>query len=503
MTRKKIFISSVQSEFVKERQMLFDYLTTDALFGIYFEPFIFENVPALNSNPSAVFLNEAANCDIYIGIFGELYGFEDPDGISPTEREFDTATSHSKVRLVYIKRSDQREDKEELLIQKAESVIVRKGFSTPEGLRTAVYASLVNYLIENEYIRTTPFDATLHPEATIANLNEDKIRDFADEAHRRRSFPFDRSTDIIKVLTHLDLINGNRVTNAALLLFADRSQRYFITSAIKCAHFHGLTVSKPIPSYQIYKGSVFDMIASSVDFVLSKINLYIGARSKSPQVEVQYELPIRAVTEAIVNAVAHRDYTSNASVQVMLFPDRLEVINPGRLPFGLTINDLLTAHKSIPANPLLAESMYLNGTIEQMGTGTEDIINLCTQMGLKQPEFVQDSGFKVTLFRKTSVEQSIDQPTVRDSSDKAAIGSDRTAIDSDRPAIISEARASAITDFLIQNEYGKNSDFARLLKLSPQRTREILSDMVAKEVIIKHGNKRYTYYTLANTEENT
>ena len=417
MTRKKVFISSVQSEFAEERQMLYNYLTTDALFGIYFEPFIFENVPALNASPAAVFINEVENCDIYLGIFGDLYGYEDAEGISPTEREFDAATTNNKVRLIYIKKPEQRNKKQELLINKAENVVVRKGFSTQEELRTAVYASLVNYLLENEFIRTTPFDATLHPEATIADLNEEKIRDFIDEAHRGRSFPFNKNADIIKVLTHLDLIKENRVTNAALLLFANRPQRYFITSTIKCAHFHGLRVTKPIPSYQIYKGTVFEMIASAVDFVLSKINLYVGDRSKSIQVDVEYELPIKAVKEAIVNAVAHRDYTSNASVQVMLFPDRLEVLNPGRLPHGLSIDDLKTAHKSIPGNPLLAESLYLNGTIEQMGTGTEDIINLCTQKGLKQPEFIQDSGFKVTLYRKTQQEihqethQATDQPT--------------------------------------------------------------------------------------------
>jgi len=181
----------------------------------------------------------------------------------------------------------------------------------------------------------------------------------------------------------------------------------------------------------------------------------------------------------------------------MLFPDRLEVMNPGKLPFGLTISDLFKAHKSIPANPLLAEAMYLNGTIEQMGTGTEDIINLCTQMGLRQPEFKQGSGFDVTLFRKTYT----DRPTDQDSSDKAAISSDRTAIDGDRPAISSEARESAIIDFIIQNEYGKNSDFARLLKLSPQRTREILSSMVINGVIKKHGEKRHTYYTLVSADD--
>ena len=110
---------------------------------------------------------------LYLGIFGELYGYEDSDGVSPTEREFDAATLHNKVRLVYIKQSDQIEYKEKQLIKKAESVIVRKGFATPDELRTAVYASLVYYLLENEYIRTTPFDATLHPEAVITDLNED------------------------------------------------------------------------------------------------------------------------------------------------------------------------------------------------------------------------------------------------------------------------------------------------------------------------------------------
>lgn len=406
-----MFISSVQSEFTVERQMLFDYLTTDALLGIYFEPFIFENVPALNSSPAAVFLSEVEDSDIYIGLFGSQYGFEDAEGISPTEREFDVATLHNKVRLVYIKHAEQRVNKEERLIKKAESVIVRKGFTTPDELRTAVYASLVNYLSENEFIRTTPFDATLHPEAKISDLNEETVRDFADTAQRERGFPFGKNTDIVKILTHLDLIKGDRVTNAALLLFSDRPQRYFITSEVRCAHFHGLRATKPIPSYQVYKGNVFQMIAAAVDFVLSKINLYSGDRSKSPHVDVQYELPIRAVTEAIVNAVAHRDYTSNGSVQVMLFPDRLEVMNPGRLPAGLTIEDLFKAHKSVPANPLLAESLYLYGTIDRMGTGTGDIVDFCTQMGLKKPLFKQGSGFDVILFRKSYSEQSADHAT--------------------------------------------------------------------------------------------
>ncbi len=48
-------------------------------------------------------------------------------------------------------------------------------------------------------------------------------------------------------------------------------------------------------------------------------------------------------------------------------------------------------HKSLPANPLLADPMYWNGYIEKVGTYTEDIINKCREYGLKSPEFYQRS----------------------------------------------------------------------------------------------------------------
>jgi hypothetical protein len=237
MQRKKIFISSVQSEFKLERQILFDYLTSDALLGKFFDPFIFENLPASNTTPEAIYLNEVEKSDIYIGIFGEQYGFEDSNGISPTEKEFDIAAKENKTRLVYIKQANWRHPKEETLIKKAENVIVRRSFTTPEQLKTAVYVSLVNYLVDNEIIRTTPFDATLNTEAGKSDLNEEKIRKFIDIAHKKRAFPFTSNDDIFEVLTHLNLIKGEQVTNAALLLFGLRPQRFFITSEVKCAHF--------------------------------------------------------------------------------------------------------------------------------------------------------------------------------------------------------------------------------------------------------------------------
>ena len=112
-----------------------------------------------------------------------------------------------------------------------------------------------------------------------------------------------------------------------------------------------------------------------------------------------YEIPKEVVTEAIVNAVVHRDYTDNSSVQVMLFADRLDVMNTGQLPPPLTVEKLRVAHESLPRNPLLAESMYLAGYIERMGTGTVDMIRRCVAASLREPEFVASGGFVTTIRR--------------------------------------------------------------------------------------------------------
>jgi len=89
-----------------------------------------------------------------------------------------------------------------------------------------------------------------------------------------------------------------------------------------------------------------------------------------------------------------------SSVQVMLFKNRLEIWNLGNLPYGLTIDMLKSHHTSMPSNPLLARPMYLYGSIEQMGTGTEMIIEKCIEYGLPVPVFQQSEIFRIIIWRK-------------------------------------------------------------------------------------------------------
>ena len=408
MTPLRIFISSVQGEFAAERAALRDYVRDDVLMRRFFDAFLFEDAPASDRRPDDLYLDEVEQCELYVGLFGNHYGSEDPEGVSPTEREFDHATVVGSYRLVFVKDSgdDARHPKMRALIGKAQAGLIRKRFSTTAELVAGLYAGLVEYLEGRELIRWGPFDAAPCGGATMDDLDAEKMAQFVRTARQVRQLPLAEGTPPPQLLEHLNLLNDGRLTNAAVLLFGRAPQRFLICSEVRCAHFHGTEVAKPIPSYQVYKGDAFVLVDQAVDFVLSKINRSVGTRAEGVRARRTYEIPPEVVTEAIVNAVAHRDYTDNGSVQVMLFSDRLEIRNPGRLPPPLTLEGLREAHRSVPGNPLLAESLYLAEYIERMGTGTLDMIRRCVGAGLPEPEFAVTDGFVTTIRRAASREHA-------------------------------------------------------------------------------------------------
>lgn len=401
MAKQKIFISSVQSEFQNERRQIADYIRHDALLSFYFEPFLFEELPAQDRSAQSAYLEQAAKSEIYLLLLGEQYGYRDAEGISPTERECDTATANHAYRIAFIKSVTSREDKEDAFKRKIDQDVIRNVFSSYEELQSGVYASLVEYMLSHQILRQGPFDASIMPNARLEDLDKEKIRWFVGVAREVRQFPLTYSEEnILQILQSLHMMTEDgKIKNAALLLFAKDVQKWFTTATVKCGHFYGTKVEKPMASLQIYGGTVFDQVDMAVTFVMSRIDQRVGERIHSARVDVTPELPAQAVREAIVNAVVHRDYTSTGSVQVMLFKDRLEVWNPGRLPQGMTIDKLSGVHASRPVNPVLANPVYLTGYIEQMGTGTTDIIERCEKAGLRTPEFYQDEDFRTILWR--------------------------------------------------------------------------------------------------------
>lgn len=400
--KQRIFISCVQKEFAQERQALKAYILGDALLSRFFDVFLFEDIPAKDRRADELYLDEVEKASIYIGIFGNEYGLPGKKGLSPTHMEFLRATELQKQRLIFIKGADdsQRKPPMKALIKEAATQLVRRRFATTSELISGVYVSLIDYLADKGLLRFGPFDASICDEAGLHDISSAKVQWFLEMARASRDFPLKAGTAIKTILSHLRLIKDNKPTNAAILLFGKEPQRFIYSSEVKCAHFHGTQVQKPIPSYQVYKGNLFELVDQSVSFVLSKINLAVGTRAESSQAPVAYEMPPEVIREAIVNAVAHRDYTSTASVQVMLFADRLEVWNPGELPPALTLKTLLKPHGSYPRNPLVAELLYLTKYIERMGTGIRDMVERCRAVGLSAPQFTLTDGFVITIKRK-------------------------------------------------------------------------------------------------------
>jgi len=401
--KQKIFVSSVQKEFKDERTALKDYIYGDALLRRFFEVFIFEDLPASDRRADDMYLEKVKSRDIYLGLFGNQYGIKDKEGKSPTNKEFLLATKLGKLRLIFVKgdKDSARHPKMQALLRMVGKQLIRRRFDTQPELNVAVYASLVQYLLSSGRISTGPFDATVCRNAEIEDISKDKVRWFLSRARNACDYALSEKTPIMDVLTHLDLVDKRKPNHAAILLFGARPQRFLITSEVKCMHFHGTEKLKPIPSYQIYKGTVFDLVDQAVDFVMSKLNRSVGTRAKGPQAPVEYDIPEEVVAEGIVNAIAHRDYTSNASVEVQLFPDRLEIWNPGTIHPPLTLEKLLLPHASQPNNPLIAEPLFLTKYIEKAGSGTVDMVNRCKKAGMRKPEFMIDGGFFILrIWRK-------------------------------------------------------------------------------------------------------
>jgi predicted HTH transcriptional regulator len=404
MPKETIFISSVQKEFANERQALAAYIREDELLKLFFEPYLFEEVAATGHAPGTVYLHEVKACAIYIGLLGKEYGYENAEGISPTEREFDAAYENNKACWIFIKGNHvvERHPKELAFIEKVGERVSRKRFADLETLKKEVYRSCILYLKQTGKIDTVDFDSAINKTASLDAISEEALTEFVRTARIKRNFPLKESDAKEKILAHLNILRQGQLTNSALLAFAVNLQYFFPSATVKCAHFHGIRVSKPMPDYKEFGGTVFQMADDAIDFVLSKISLSSGDRSVSNQVETAYEIPRAVIAEALINAVAHRDYYSKASIQVSVFKDRIEIENPGSLPKELTIEQLKEPHSSYPHNPLLANCMFLTGAIERYGTGIPEMYALTAERGLKDPEFEENKTFVVTLWRPSA-----------------------------------------------------------------------------------------------------
>jgi len=154
------------------------------------------------------------------------------------------------------------------------------------------------------------------------------------------------------------------------------------------------------------KTNVFAQLNRAENFVLRNIRKQAVVNPATGRRESRYEVPYRAIREAIANAVAHRDYRLASTIDVAIFDDRIEIWSPGELPQGMTLEQLHVPHRSVLRNSTLAELLYLTRYIERWGTGIQNMKEWMAGHGLPEPEFVI-TGHSIVTVLKRPVEKII------------------------------------------------------------------------------------------------
>lgn len=419
MKKYKIFISGVQKELKEERRAPKDFISNDVLLRSHFEIFLFEDQPAKSKSSENAYLDEVRECDIYLGILGSKYGNTGKNKVSPTEAEFHEARENHKAILIFIKGENGAKDlKREKGIQNLIKEIKdpKKGYSYRRfgnilEFKHLVYESLIAFLREKGIVGRDIFDQRICTRAKLSDIDEKKIRWFLKIAREKRNFPLKLTAPVKEVLTHLNLLQDGQLTNAAILLFGKNPHKYFLQAETKCLQIPSTQVEKPFTSYHIYDGNLFEQVDRALSFVLDAIRLSVVQQEHTVQVKREYEIPIFAIEEAIINAVAHRDYDTTSGVQVMIFLDRVEVWNSGTLPSKLKLSDLKRPHASYPNNPLIANSLYLANYIQRAGSGTIEMVKQCKVQGLPEPDFVsiRNVEFRTIIYRDIFTEDVLNR----------------------------------------------------------------------------------------------
>jgi ATP-dependent DNA helicase RecG len=208
--------------------------------------------------------------------------------------------------------------------------------------------------------------------------------------------------------------HGHQVPTAGgLLLFGHDRLRHFPDAWIQAGRFRG-TDRATIQDHAELKGPLPQAIEEAIGFV-EKHSTH-GAKIGRLRRTESWSLPPAAVREAVINAVAHCDYSqSGAPIRVALFDDRLEIENPGLLPFGLTVADLPLGVSKV-RNRVIGRVFHELGLVEHWGSGVQRMFAACRNAGLAAP-VLEEIGIRFRVTLRTS---QIQPPTL-DEIDQAIV----------------------------------------------------------------------------------
>lgn len=264
-------------------------------------------------------------------------------------------------------------------------------------------------------------------------------------------------------------------TYAGILLFGRQPQRFLRNAQITLVRYAGPQMGDEFLRHDA-SGTLPDQIRQAETFVNANIRRGMHIKGFTRAETTEYPMPV--VREAIVNAVAHRDYAIRGDgIRVLMFSDHMEIYSPGRLPGHVTLDNLATERFS--RNEAIVQALSDLGFVERLGYGIDRMVAAMAEAGLPPPLFEETvAGFRVTL-RGRGDDLVSAEPDPR-------WGNRRLGPRQER-ALAYLAEHGAIT----------NREFRELAPdVSDETIRRELADMVDQGLIVKVGDRKATYYIL-------
>ncbi len=242
------------------------------------------------------------------------------------------------------------------------------------------------------------FDSHICKGATLKDIEEKKVREFLEQRAIKLKVEIPKVSikdALVKTIKAVKLADSKlKPTNAGILFFGKAPQDFISQSEVKVARLKGTTMTEFIDS-AILKGTFYEILRD-IEMFFWKNTRLASKIVEFKRVEIP-EYPFEAIREAVVNAMAHRDYfRTGATVSILIFDNRIEVQSPGGLLPHLDVNNLEGMHET--RNNLICDIFHQTKDMEKYGTGIGKMKRWMKEHGLKEPIFSTNGGFfKVTF----------------------------------------------------------------------------------------------------------
>jgi ATP-dependent DNA helicase RecG len=241
------------------------------------------------------------------------------------------------------------------------------------------------------------WDGAPVPKVATKDLKQETFDFFRKRAFKSQRIEEDILTDTHELLLeNLQLKENDFLKRAAILLFHSNPEIFVTGSYIKIGFFE---TDDDLKFQDEIHGNLIEQIEKTMDLLFTKYIKAIISYEGINRVE-KFEYPKDAVREALLNAIAHKDYSGGVPIQISVYSDKIIFWNEGQLPENWTVKNLLKKHASRPYNPDIANALFRSGYIESWGRGTIKIIRECKLAGIPEPVFSYDSSDISVEFRK-------------------------------------------------------------------------------------------------------